>query len=407
MSETDPQKIAIVGGGPAGLFAAEYLTQKQGFEVHLFDQKPSVGRKFLIAGRGGLNLTHSEPLPDFLERYGQAAEFLKPHIEAFPPQALRSWAEGLGSETFVGSSGRVFPVEMKASKLMRAWSRRLLENGLQVHLGQSLTAFPENQNLHFKDRDGHRQNFTADAILFAMGGASYPHLGASGSWLSLFQDAGLKTTDFSPLNCGFDCNWSPFLIEKFEGQPLKNIAMSHKENRIRGDLIVTKYGLEGGAIYALSRELVQSCKSDGSAQALLDLLPDMPEEKILRRLQEPRKKLSFSNYLRKKLKLSSLTIALLHEAGGSAAMPDTQLAALIKKLPVAIHRPRPLQRAISSSGGLKCEELDQNLMIKSRSGLFAAGEMIDWDAPTGGYLLQACFATGIAAAKGIEKWLNR
>ncbi len=400
------KKIAIIGGGPAGLFAAEYLCQNTKHDIHLYDQKPSVGRKFLIAGRGGLNLTHSEPLPQFMSRYGDSAKKLQAHIEAFTPDDLRQWAAELGSTTFVGSSGRVFPEEMKASKLMRAWTSRLLKNGLQAHLGYQLTGMNENGALEFKTRDGADVSEQADAVLFAMGGGSYPHLGASGHWVEQFKEADIAVEDLAPMNCGFNCDWSEFLIQKFAGAPLKNIGIRFEESISRGDLIVSEYGLEGGAIYALSRALVRACAADQTARIYLDLLPDITQNNVQEKLNAPRNKLSFSNYLRKKLKLSPLQIALLHEAGGSASLPADELGKLLKNLPLDLTSPRPIRKAISSMGGVKWSALDAQLMITTKPGYFAAGEMIDWDAPTGGYLLQACFSTGLAAAKGIESWLD-
>lgn len=398
-------KVAIIGGGPAGLFAAEYLCKIPGFEVHLYDHKPSVGRKFLIAGRGGLNLTHSEDMPAFMERYGPAAEFLSPFIEGFTPAELRQWAEDLGSETFIGSSGRVFPKEMKSTQLMRAWTKRLTDQGLHVHLSHSFTGSVSPNELSFTTADGATVSHAADVTLFATGGASYPHLGATGDWAQTFENQGIAVQKFTAMNCGYNSLWSAFLVDKFEGTPLKNIGIRFEDQTARGDVIITKYGLEGGAIYALSRELTAALDAGQDTEVHLDLRPDMTMEQLTERLSAPRKKQSFSNYLRKQVKLSSLDVALLHEGGASADNSPETLSGLIKNLPFKLESARPITRAISSSGGVPRDALDGNLMIKSRPGWFAAGEMIDWDAPTGGYLLQASFATGLGAAKGIENWL--
>lgn len=407
ISQPDGQtlKIAIIGGGPAGLFAAEYLCQIPGYEVHLYEHKPSVGRKFLIAGRGGLNLTHSEEHSAFMAHYGPATSFLNPFIEAFTPTDLQKWADELGSETFVGSSGRIFPKAMKSTKLMRAWTKRLTKLGLHVHLNHRFVGCVSANELAFKTNEGSDVTVATDIALFAMGGASYPHLGTTGSWASIFRDQGIKVVDFSAMNCGYSCNWSALLIEKFEGTPLKNIGLSFEDKTARGDLIITKYGLEGGAIYALSRELTEALKTGRGAEIHLDLKPDMTLEELGAKLDVPRKKQSFSNYLRKQIHLSPLEISLLYEGGINSNATPEAIAQFIKQVPLKLEAPRPITRAISSSGGIECEAMDQNLMIKSRPGWFAAGEMINWDAPTGGYLMQACFSTGLAAAKGIENWL--
>ncbi len=402
---TSPKTVAIIGGGPAGLMAAQVLSQNPDITVDLYEHKPSVGRKFLIAGRGGLNLTHSSDIPEFISAYGVGAAFLERFLSEFTPQMLIDWAKDLGSETFVGSSGRIFPTEMKATKLMRSWTKRLTDQGVRVHLQHSLTDFKDNHQLTFQTKDGTTIAAEPDAILFAMGGASYPHLGSTGEWVNTFLKQGIKVRSLQPVNCGFESKWSDFLTSKFAGAPLKNIRILFEGAASHGDLIVTEYGLEGGAIYELSRELVTALNTNDNVQIHLDFCPGQSLEQVKARLDIPRQKQSLSNFLRKRLSLSALQIALLHEA--ERTLPDevADLAKLIKNVPITLTSPRPIARAISSMGGITLEELTPELMLRQFPGYFAAGEMINWDAPTGGYLLQASFSTGYAAAHGIEKWL--
>ncbi len=402
----DIQRIAIIGGGPSGLIAAQFLSALKRYDIHLYEQKPSVGRKFLIAGRGGLNLTHSEDSFQFRKRYGWAEAFLTPHLSRFTPTDLRTWADDLGIETFVGSSGRVFPKEMKSTALMRAWTKKLTNDGVTFHLRHSFQGFNDQMQPILENKDGQRHSVQADAILFALGGSSYPHLGATGHWTAGFQDKDISLSPFRPMNCGFDISWSDHM-SRFEGEPLKNIGLTLNEETARGDAVLTQYGLEGGAVYALSRSLVVAIDTMGHAIPSLDLRPDLTLEEIANRLSVARGKQSLSSFLRKRLKFSNLETALLNELGGRPLPLDPgSLATLIKALPVKVNTPRPISQAISTSGGIQMDEFDDQLMIKRYPGLFAAGEMIDWDAPTGGYLLQACFSTGIAAARGIENWLR-
>lgn len=376
------KSVVVIGGGPAGLFAAEILS-RAGVKVTLRDRMATAGRKLLMAGRGGLNLTHSEPLEAFLGRYGSAEAFLTPVIQAFPPDDLRNWAAGLGQTTFVGSSGRVFPEALKASPLLRAWLKRLGEQGVDFHLGSEWRG----------------ENLDADATLLALGGASYPRLGSDGSWTGILAAKGVVLSPLRPANCGFKIDWSDLFKERFQGQPLKNIALSFAGRTVRGEAMISASGIEGGAVYALSASLREAIATEGRAILTLDLCPDRSPEDLARALARPRGALSQSNFLRKALNLSPIAINLLREAG----QPATEL----KSLPLILIAPQSLERAISSAGGIALSELDGNFMLKRLPGIFAAGEMLDWEAPTGGYLLQAVFASGAAAARGILTWLQK
>lgn len=407
MSQSRPQVI-IIGGGPAGLIASQRLSSSGKFDVHVYEQKGSVARKFLIAGRGGLNLTHSEKIKSFTKRYGPAEEFITPFIHDFSPANMQSWAADLGVETFVGSSGRIFPKEMKATNLMRAWTKRLTKTGVIFHLKHTFIGFDDEKNPQFRDNEGAIITAPADAVLFAMGGASYAHLGATGDWVPLLEEKEIKTEAFSPVNCGFDVKWSDHMLEKFEGQPIKNIRLSYNEETTRGDLVITKYGVEGGAIYALSRSLSEGLSADTPITPKVDLRPDMSRDQIRELLSAPRKKQSLASVLRKKVHLSPLKIALLWEFADREAVQNVEtLSSMIKGLEIPIHAMRPMDRAISTAGGITRPMLSEYLMIRGHPGWFAAGEMVDWDAPTGGYLLQACFSMGMTAAKGIQMWIER
>ncbi len=404
---TNPDKqIAIIGGGPAGLMAAYQLCQQDGMQVHVFDQKPSVGRKFLIAGRGGLNLTNAEDLSRFMERYEEGAAFLSPHIKAFTPDQLREWATSLGIETFVGSSGRVFPKEMKATGLMRAWTKYLTAAGVQFHLSHKWQGLEADGSLKFTNKTDDAITFAADATLLSMGGASYAHLGASGEWAAHLKDHPVSIAPFAPINCGYETGWSDHILPKFEGMPLKNVAAHLNGRTGRGDMVITAYGLEGGALYAISPEITRDLGANESVTVHLDLRPDMTTGDITARLQN-RGKASLSNHLRKKLKLSPLELALFYELTDkeSLASPGS-IARSLKSLPIAFTAARPMDRAISVMGGIDLEELGDDLMLRQMPGVFAAGEMLDWHAPTGGYLLQACFSTAVTAAEGIRNYLK-
>ncbi|WP_284417876.1 MULTISPECIES: TIGR03862 family flavoprotein [unclassified Bradyrhizobium] len=403
------KKVAVIGAGPAGLMAAEVLAEG-GAAVTVYDAMPSVARKFLMAGRGGLNLTHSEELPAFLPRYREAAAWLTPAIRAFPPQRLRDWCQALGEPTFVGSSGRVFPTAMKASPLLRAWLRRLAAQGVRVELRHRWTGWDSKARLTFETAAG-PSAVTADATVLALGGASWPRLGSDGGWVSRLTAKGVAIAPLRPANCGFTAAWSDIFRDRFEGQPLKSIALSFADRSVRGEAVVTRDGIEGGAVYALSAELREAIAVDGAASLHVALRPDLATADLVRRLSAPRGKQSFSNVLRKALQLSPVAIGLLQEAAKaqglslSSLSPD-RLAALINAVPVKLTGTAGLARAISSAGGIAREELDADFMLKRLPGIFAAGEMLDWEAPTGGYLLQASFATGAAAGKGVLKRLE-
>jgi uncharacterized flavoprotein (TIGR03862 family) len=398
--------VAVIGAGPAGLMAAEVLAQG-GASVTVYDAMPSAGRKFLMAGRGGLNLTHSEPLPAFLARYRDAAPKLEAAIDAFPPDRLRAWCEGLGQETFVGSSGRVFPRSMKASPLLRAWLRRLDAAGVNFAMRHRWAGWDENGHLAFETSEG-RRAVAARATALALGGASWPRLGSDGAWAKLLAARGVAISPLRPANCGFSVAWSDHFRGRFEGQPLKNVAFGFGARTERGEAIITKSGIEGGAIYALSADLREGILKSGEAILHIALRPDLDHAALVARLSTPRGKQSVSNFLRKTLQLSPLAIALLQEAsGGSAAKLSAEnLAALLNAVPIKLSGIAPIARAISTAGGICFDEFDADFMLRRMPGVFAAGEMLDWEAPTGGYLLQASFATGAAAGEGALKWLK-
>jgi hypothetical protein len=401
--------IAIIGAGPAGLMAAEALVQGGG-AVTIYDAMPSAGRKFLMAGRGGLNLTHSEPLPQFLARYGNATPHLKTAIEAFTPDSLRKWSEALGQPTFVGSSGRVFPQAFKASPLLRAWLRRLDASGVQFALRHRWTGWDDDGYLAFETPDGPRA-VDARAVVLALGGASWPRLGSDGSWAETLSAKGVTISPFRPANCGFAVAWSDIFRDRFQGQPLKGIALSFGERAARGEAMITAAGIEGGAVYALSALLRKAVLAQGQATLHIALRPDLNRSDLAARLAVPRGKQSFSNWLRKAAHLSPVGIGLLQEAAiasrlSLSSLPAAELAAWINAVPVQLTGVASIARAISTAGGVAFDELDDRFMIRRLPGVFAAGEMLDWEAPTGGYLLQASFATGAAAARGALKWLQ-
>jgi len=402
LAEKTVKKTAIViGAGPAGLMAAEVLAEA-GVDVAIYERMASPARKFLMAGRGGLNLTHSENPAAFITRYGAAAERLRPFLEAFGPEQLREWCGALGQETFIGSSGRVFPKALKASPLLRAWLRRLGDAGVKIRLRHDFQGFSGDAAL-FGTPQG-QVEIEADVMVFALGGASWPRLGADGSWVAPLAAAGIESSPLRPANCGALVEWSAFFRDKFQGEPLKNIALRFGEKSAKGEAVVTRRCLEGGAVYALSGAIRDALAAGEDAVLHVDLRPDFSEEDILRRLSRPRGKTSLSNYLRKILGLSPLAVALLREPG---ALPENAaaLARLVKAVPVKIAGVGGLDRAISTAGGVLWEALDEKLMAKARPGLFCAGEMLDWEAPTGGYLLTACMAVGRAAGRFAAEWV--
>lgn len=397
--------VAVIGGGPAGLAAAERIAQS-GHAVRIFDRMPTPGRKLLMAGRGGLNLTHSEPLDRFIERYGGSAGRLAPIVRAFPPDALREWARTLGVETFVGSSGRVFPTGLKASPLLRAWRRRLEDAGATFHTRHCWEGF-EGGALSFI-ADGRTLRLRPRATVLALGGASWPRLGSDGSWAAILGAEGVGIAPFLPANSGFDAPWTEKFATMAEGRPLKNIALSFGGNRVPGEIVLTRTGVEGGVVYALSAALRDAIRQTGEATPLIDLKPDLSIAAIRERLGRPRGRNSLSNHLRKTLKLDRAAVALLREALSPDVLSDeARLAEAVKALPVRLTGVRPLDRAISSGGGIAWDEMTDELMVRRIPGLFAAGEMLDWEAPTGGYLLQACFATGVRAGDGVRRYLER
>jgi uncharacterized flavoprotein (TIGR03862 family) len=392
--------VCIVGGGPAGLMAAETVAEA-GLRVTVLDRMPSLGRKLLMAGRGGLNLTHAEDLSLLLGRYGPARERLESAITTFPPTALMAWCEGLGQPVFIGSSQRVFPTALKASPLLRAWLARLDGLGVRIETRRHWRGWNGDGALQFAGQNG---ALTADATVLALGGASWPRLGADGGWIGALDDH--RIAPLRPANCGFNVAWSDMFRTRFEGHPLKRIALRLGATMVRGEAMITAGGIEGGAIYALSSALRDAILAAGPATLLVDLRPDLTEAELFRRLDTPRRGQSLSTWLRKTAGLVPVAVGLVQEAlhAGSEAH---NLAALIKAVPLRLLSPTGIDRAISTAGGLCFEELNEDFMLISRPGVFAAGEMLDWEAPTGGYLLQATLSTGRAAGRGVLRWLGK
>ena len=389
MSLSLPVSIAVIGAGPAGLMAAERLAAS-GASVTVYDRMPSVARKFLMAGRGGLNLTHSEPMDRFGSRYGKRAAALKPALDVFSPRDLRAWADDLGAETFVGTSGRVFPKAMKASPLLRAWLNRLEGLGVVIRTRHDWRGW-EGEALLFDSPDG-QVRIKADRTILALGGASWPRLGSNGNWTTLLEARGVEIAPLKPANAGFTVGWTNHFADRFAGQPLKNIALSFAGRTVKGEVMLTRAGIEGGAIYALSGVLRDTIARNGYADLILDLRPDMNAGQVASKLGRASAKDSLSNRLRKTLNLSPAAIGLMHETK----------AADIKAVPLRLTAMQELDRAISSAGGIRFEALTPGFELKALPGVYAIGEMLDWEAPTGGYLLQACFATAVAAARSIS-----
>ncbi|WP_434628031.1 TIGR03862 family flavoprotein [Pseudomonas sp. Z1-29] len=409
-STTKPStpNIAIIGGGPAGLMAAEVLS-KAGFQVDLYDGMPSVGRKFLLAGVGGMNITHSEAFPAFLSRYGERTPNIAPLLRAFGADELCEWIHGLGIDTFVGSSGRVFPTDMKAAPLLRAWLKRLRDAGVVIHTRHRWLGWNADGSLRIASPDGEKA-LQPDATLLALGGGSWSRLGSDGAWMLPLEQRGVVLAPLQPSNCGFDVpGWSDLLIAKFAGTPLKNIAIGLDDDVPRlGECVITVTGIEGSLIYALSARIREAINQHGSATIHLDLLPGRPVDKILLALSKPRGSRSMAKHLHSQLGLDGVKAALLRELTSADCFADmARLAQAIKALPVTLVKTRPLDEAISSAGGVTFEALDERLMLKQMPGVFCAGEMLDWEAPTGGYLLTACFASGRAAGLGMVEWLQR
>ncbi|QJQ03299.1 TIGR03862 family flavoprotein [Herbaspirillum rubrisubalbicans] len=402
-------RVAVIGAGPAGLMAAEVLAA-HGVAVDVYDAMPSAGRKFLLAGRGGMNITHSEAQPDFLPRYGKRREQVAPFVRRFDGEQLRAWIHELGIETFVGSSGRVFPREMKAAPLLRAWLHRLRQAGVQFHMRHRWLGWQEDGALRLAHPEGEIA-VRPDAVVLALGGGSWPRLGSDGSWVPLLQARQVEVAPLLPSNCGFELDWSAHFRERFAGEPVKPVVASTAQasggvqNR-RGEFIVTAEGIEGSLVYAMSAALRDTIAAEGSARLYLDLLPDWPLEKVEAELAHPRGARSLSSHLQSRLHLKGVKAGLLRELLSKEDFADMgKLARAIKALPLTVWRTRPLAEAISSAGGVSFEALDDALMLRALPGVFCAGEMLDWEAPTGGYLLTACFATGRAAAAGVLHWL--
>ena len=455
MSELNhPQafSVAVIGGGPAGLMAAEVLSQS-GVRVEVYDAMPSVGRKFLMAGKGGMNITHSEPLQSFLDRYGSRREQIKPLLDAFSPDALREWIHGLGVDTFVGSSGRVFPTDMKAAPLLRAWLHRLRQNGVVFHMRHRWTGWNDAGELCFATPEGELNvkvgghstlsdphpnptpargtpgvpaassdpsavppagegDYHVDAVVLALGGGSWPQLGSNGAWLPLLAQRGVAVAPLRPANCGFDAGWSEHFRTRFAGHPLKGVVLSFTDaagvlQRKQGDIMVTATGIEGGLVYALSAPIRDEIAAQGAATVYLDLTPGKSLARVQAEVGHPRGSRSLSSHLQSRLGIKGVQVGLLRECVSAEYFSDPlRLAQAIKMLPLKLLAPRPLAEAISSAGGVTFEALDQNLMSGALPGVFCAGEMLDWEAPTGGYLLTACFASGRVAAAGVLEWLR-
>jgi uncharacterized flavoprotein (TIGR03862 family) len=399
-----PQTIAIVGSGPAGLRAAEILAEA-GCAVTLFDQKPTVGRKFLLAGRGGLNLTHSEPLPQFLKKYGAAESLMARALALFSPDDLCSWCHDLGIETFVGSSGHVFPKGLKATPLLRAWLKKLNRLGVSFAPRHRWTGWKDDA-LSFQTQDGGTVTFKADATLIALGGASWPHLGSDGQWAEIFAAQNILAP-FRPANCGFVVPWSDIFRERYAGEPLKPVTLTFAGRTQRGEIMITQNGVEGSLIYAFGAALRDAIEARGKAVITLDLRPDIAKDALMARLSRPRGSQSLANHLRKAGGLSPLAASLLREGARDLPPDPTGLADRIKALPLTLMATAPIARAISTAGGVRLDALTDTLMLKANPGVFVAGEMLDWEAPTGGYLLQGCFSTAALAAQGMREWLSQ
>ena len=402
-------RVAVIGGGPAGLMAAEVLSQG-GAQVDLYDAMPSVGRKFLLAGKGGMNITHAEPYAAFVSRYGARSGAVAAWLEQFGPEAVRAWIHGLGIETFVGTSGRVFPADMKAAPLLRAWLHRLREAGVQFHMRHRWLGWRGRQ-LAFAAPDGERL-VQADAVVLALGGGSWVRLGSDGAWVPLLAEKSVAVAPLQPSNCGFDTDWSAHFSSRYAGEPLTTVAIASTDAkgatvRKQGQFVVTASGVEGSLIYALSAALREQIAAQGSATIHLDLAPDFSAQRVADEVLRPRGARSMSSHLQSRLGIKGVKSGLLRECLSAQQFADpAQLAAAIKMLPLVLKRARPLDEAISSAGGVRFDAIEaRTSMLRALPGVFVAGEMIDWEAPTGGYLLTACFASGRAAGRGALAWL--
>lgn len=403
------KSVAIIGGGPAGLMAAEVLS-KHDIKVDVYDAMPSLGRKLLMAGKSGLNITHSENFEQFVSRYGNRKEVVRKWLLNFTPDDLRNWVHEFGIETFIGTSGRVFPKGMKASPLLRAWINKLSEAGVNFHVrhkwiyGVREIAPVE---LKFETPEGIK-TVNADAVILALGGGSWKRLGSTGEWVEVLKQAGVKVEALRPANCGFDVNWSQHFKEKYHGHPIKSVILSFESFRQQGEFIVTREGVEGGLIYSASAMMRDEIEKNGKAIVYLDLAPDTTKEKLIEKLSKPRGSRSLSSYVEKTMGIKGVKMGLLYEVLSKEDFLNAEkLASFIKQLPLSLIDTRPLDEAISTAGGVSFEALDENLMLKNLSGVFCAGEMLDWEAPTGGYLLSACFASGVVAGIGVIKFFEK
>jgi len=402
--------VAIIGGGPAGLMAAEVLI-KSGIKVDVYDAMPSVGRKFLMAGKGGMNISNAEPFDRFLTRYGASRSYIETLLSDFGPGALVAWLKELGINTFTGSSGRIFPTDMKAAPLLRAWLHRLRAAGVVFHVRHQWLGWTENSDLRFNTANGEKTS-AADATILALGGGSWPQLGSTGAWVPLLHNKSVTINPLKPANCGFEVDWSEYFCSRFAGQPLKSVQLSliaaGQQVSQKGEFVITQTGLEGGLIYSLSALLRDEIAAVGSVTIYIDLVPDNDVGTLLGKVSMPRGKQSLANHLRKRLKLSAVKIALLHEVLSTDDCADPmRLCTTIKALPIKLTGARPIEEAISSAGGICFSAIDDKLMLSAMPGVFCAGEMLDWEAPTGGYLLTACFATGRMAGLGALAWCQQ
>ena len=395
------KKVVIIGAGPTGLFASSLLLN-EGFSVNLYDQKKDSGRKLLLAGKSGLNITKNIPLDTFTTAYGPKEKLIEPCLRLFSPEDLRLWLKNLGIETFEGSTGGIFPVSITAKKLLDTWMDSLYSNkNFSFNTEHRLTKI-DKENLYFETPQK-LLKIKAPLLVMGMGGASYPSTGSDGKWNNILKKIGIEIEPFKPMNCGFEYSWSSHFKEYTNYLALKNIELTHKDISIRGEVMITSYGVEGGPFYRLSREIRNTIEDKQKATIHLDLTPDLSREEIFIRLNKKRGKNSLSNHLRKQLNITPLKISLLRELIEKNIFDDySLLSQALKKVPLVLERTRPLEEAISSSGGVSFNELDEHFMLTKHPGWFTAGEMVDWDAPTGGYLLQACFSTAFTVVEGIK-----
>ncbi len=402
--------VAVIGGGPAGLMAAEVLALG-GVQVDLYDAMPSVGRKFLLAGKGGMNITHAEPYADFVTRYRERSQQLRPLLDRFGPDQLRAWMDALGIASVVGSSRRVFPADMKAAPLLRRWLHRLRESGVRFHTRHRWTGWDAHGRLVFATPDGMHDRAAPRATVLALGGGSWARLGSDGKWVPLLQRYGIDVRPLLPANCGFDVAWSTHFSSRYAGHPVKSAAIAYTGAdgatvTRKGEFIIGAGGVEGSLIYACSAPLRDAILAHGSVTIMLDLLPDWPLQRVRDEVERPRGARSLSSHLQSRLSLTGVKAALLRELLGADGYNDTAvLAKAIKSLPLTLSATRPLDEAISSAGGVRFEALENGLMLQQLPGVFCAGEMLDWEAPTGGYLLTACLASGRAAGEAALEWL--